>query len=172
MAFHITHATPTPDGGWLLEEETKVRLAGADGPLARHIIGLPAESNGEWNLNSAELIGMLAISPPSAGEQAILLWDPGDPDCCPMRVLHFSGVSRDFETELLVHMEILESVEHHVRGTGRITNEALRLLGGRATPKAKWLWAAPKMSIGSTIVGAGRADGIKTAAEKEPSASG
>jgi hypothetical protein len=153
MAFYITHAKTTPDGGWVFAEETKVRLAGAEGPLARHILGLPADSTGEWNLSSAEITAMLAASPPSGPEQALLLWDSGDPDACPMRVLHFSGVSREFETELLVHMEILEPVASHLRGTGRISNEALRLLGGRCTPKAKWTWAAPKMAIGSTIVG-------------------
>jgi hypothetical protein len=72
-----------------------------------------------------------------------------------MRVVRFCGVSREFETELLVHMEILNGAGDHVIGTGRLTNEALRLLGGRATPKARWVWAAPKMSIGSTVVGPG-----------------
>jgi hypothetical protein len=52
-------------------------------------------------------------------------------------------------------MEILNGAGDHVIGTGRLTNEALRLLGGRATPKARWVWAAPKMSIGSTVVGLG-----------------
>lgn len=155
MAFYITHAKPTPDGGWVFAEETKVRLAGPDGPLARHILGLPADSTGAWNLSSGEITAMLAVPPPPGDEHPLLLWDPGDPDCYPMRVVHFSGVSREFETELLVHMEILEPVASYLRGTGRISNEALRLLGGRCTPKAKWTWAAPKMAIGSTIVGPG-----------------
>ena len=153
MAFYLTHATPTPDGGWTFTDETKVRLAGAVGPLARHILGLPADSNGEWNLSSDEIAAMLPLSPPAGPEQTLLLWDSGEPEAFPMRVVHFSGVSREFETELLVHMEVLEPVASHLRGTGRITNEALRLLGGRLTPKAKWIWTAPKMSIGSAIVG-------------------
>lgn len=155
MAFYITHAKPTPDGGWVFAEETKVRLAGPDGPMARHILGLPADSTGEWNLSSAEIAAMLPVSQPPDHEQPLLLWDPGEPDSSPMRVVHFSGISREFETELLVHMEILEPVASYLRGTGRICNEALRLQGGRLTPKAKWTWAAPKMSIGSTIVGPG-----------------
>ncbi len=62
-------------------------------------------------------------------------------------------MSREFETELPLHMEILVPVAIYLRGTGRISNEALRLQGGRFTPKAKWTWVAPRMSIGSTIVG-------------------
>jgi hypothetical protein len=153
MAFYLANATPTPDGGWTFVEETKVRLAGAEGPLARHILGLPAESNGEWNLGFAEIAAMLPITPPAGTEQPLLLWDSGEQDACPMRVIHFSGVSREFETELLIHMEILVHAKGHLRGTGRITSEALRLLGGRITPKARWVWVAPKMSIGSTVVG-------------------
>jgi hypothetical protein len=153
MAFYLTHATTTPDGGWLFADEIKVRLAGPGGPLARHVLALPPESKGEWNLSAAEIIPMLGTSPSSGREQPLLLWDPGLPDACLSRVVHFSGVSREFETELLVHLEILEHVSCYFRGTGRITNEALRLLGGRLTPNARWVWAAPKMSIGSTIVG-------------------
>ncbi len=153
MAFYITHARTTPDGGWLFADETKARMAGPAGPLARHILSLPPESNGEWTLSSAELAAMLPDSPLTGLEKPLLLWDSGDPECYPMRVVHFSGVSREFETELLVQLEVLEPVSTYFRGTGRITNEALRLLGGRLTPNAKWVWAAPKMSIGSTIVG-------------------
>lgn len=153
MAFYITHASPTPDGGWIFNEETKVRLAGPDGPLAQYILSLPKDSNGEWCLVSAEIMEMLPTSPTFGSEPALLLWDSGEPDAIPMRVVRFTGVSREFETELLVQMEILESISSYVRGTGRITNEAIRLLGGRITPKARWIWAAPKMAIGSTIVG-------------------
>lgn len=153
MAFFITHATPTSRGGWVFIAETTIRLAGPDGPLARHILALPEGSSGEWNLSSSEIAAMLPCSPPADNEQPLLLWDSGEPDGCPMRVLHFSGVSREFETELLVHMEILEPFSGHLRSTGRISNEALRLLGGRLTPNARWIWAAPKMSIGSTVVG-------------------
>lgn len=153
MAFFITHATPTTDGGWVFVEETKVRLAGPDGPLARHILALPADSNGEWSLSPVELSEMLPVSPPSAEEQPMLLWESGETDSLPMRVLHLTGVSREFETEMLVHMEILEPLAGYLRGTGRISNETLRLLGGRLTPKARWVWATPKMPIASTIVG-------------------
>ncbi len=153
MAFYLTHAKTTPEGGWLFAEETKVRVGGPEGPLARHILSLPPESDGVWSLSCAELALMLPVSPATGDEHPLLLWESGDPDSVPMRVVHFSGVSDEFETELLVHMEVLEPVAAHLRGTGRITTEALRLLGGRMTPKAKWLWAAPKMSIGSTTVG-------------------
>ncbi len=153
MAFYLTNATPTADGGWVFNDETKVRLAGPEGPLARHILNLQTGSNGEWNLSSTEVTTLLPVSKPSGSETTLLLWDSGESDVHPMRVLHFSGVSREFETELLVHMEVLEPVGSHLRGTGRITNEALRLTGGRLTPKARWIWTAPKMSIGSTIVG-------------------
>jgi hypothetical protein len=153
MAFYLTHARPTPDGGWVFADETKVRLAGADGPLARHILGLPADSTGAWSLSAAEIAAMLRVAPPSDHEQPLLLWDSGEPDASPQRVVHFSGVSREFETELLVHMEVLEPASSYLRGTGRITNEALRLTGGRLTPKARWVWCAPKMSIGSAIIG-------------------
>lgn len=153
MAFYLTHATPTADGGWVFNDETKVRLAGPDGPLAQHILNLPAGSSGEWNLNSTDITAMLPGCAPSDLETPLLIWDCGEPDSLPMRVIRFCGVSREFETELLVHMEILEAVGSHLKGNGRLTNEALRLLGGRATPKARWMWAAPKMSIGSTVVG-------------------
>lgn len=153
MAFYLTHATPTPNGGWVFNDETKVRLAGPDGPLARHILSLPGNSNGEWSLASGEIIALLPASPASGEETTLLLWDSGEPESHPSRVLHFSGISREFETELLVHMELLEPVGSVLRGTGRVTNEALRLTGGRLTPKGKWIWSAPKMSIGSTIVG-------------------
>jgi len=154
MAFFITNASPTPDGGWAFENKTKVRLTGPEGPLARHIMALAGDSS-EWNLNAAEITAILPCSAPSDQETPLLLWDCGDPDCHPMRVVRFCGVSREFETELLVHMEILDGAGDHFKGTGRLTNEALRLLGGRATPKARWVWAAPKMSIGSTVVGPG-----------------
>ena len=152
MAFYITHTKSTPDG-WIFNEKTKVRLAGVDGPLAHHILALPQDSNGEWNLSPAEVMEMLPLPPASDNDNRLLLWDSGDPAAFPMRVVHFSGISRSFETELLVHMEVLEPVCDSLRGTGRISNESLRLLGGRSTPKARWLWAAPKMSIGSMIVG-------------------
>ena len=153
MAFFITNASRTPDGGWAFENKTKVRLTGPEGPLATHIIGLPGNSTGEWNLDASEIAGILPCSAPSDEETPLLLWDCGDPECRPMRVVRFCGVSREFETELLVHMEILDHANGHLKGTGRLTNEALRLLGGRVTPKARWVWAAPKMSIGSTVVG-------------------
>ena len=153
MAFFITNASRTPDGGWAFASKTKVRLTGPDGPLATHIIGLPGNSTGEWNLDASEIAAILPCSAPSDEEIPLLLWDCGDPECRPMRVVRFCGVSREFETELLVHMEILDHANGYLKGTGRLTNEALRLLGGRATPKARWVWAAPKMSIGSTVVG-------------------
>jgi len=153
MAFYLTHAQPTADGGWTIEAETKVRLAGPNGPLAQHILNLPANSNGEWCLGEADILAMLPNSEENAGETRILLWDSGDPDAHPMRVLHFSGISQPFVTTLLVHMELLEPAGTSIRGTGRVTNEALQLIGGFLTPKAKWCWAAPKMAIGSTIVG-------------------
>lgn len=153
MAFFITNATRTPNGGWAFDHRTKVRLTGPDGPLAKHIVGLPGHSTGEWNLNALEIAALLPGSEPSDAEVPLVLWDCGDPECCPLRVIRFCGVSREFETELLVHMEILDFDNGHLKGTGRLTNEALRLLGGRATPRARWVWAAPKMSIGSTVVG-------------------
>jgi hypothetical protein len=118
-----------------------------------HIIGLPGNSTGEWNLDALEIAAILPCTAASDEEIPLLLWDCGDPESRPMRVVRFCGVSREFETELLVHMEILDHADGHLRGTGRLTNEALRLLGGRATPRARWVWAAPKMSIGSTVVG-------------------
>ena len=153
MAFFITNAARTPDGGWAFAHQTKVRLTGPEGPLARHIITLPGRSTVEWSIEAAEIAVMLQCSAPSDQESQLLLWDSGDPDSLPMRVVRFCGVSREFETELLVHMEILKGTRSHVQGSGRLTNEALRLVGGRATPKARWTWAAPKMSSGSTIVG-------------------
>lgn len=153
MAFFITNASRTPDGGWAFESKTKVRLTGPEGPLATHIIGLADNPTGAWNLNASEITAKLPCSAPSDQETSLLIWDCGEPGSLPMRVVRFCGVSREFETELLVHMEILESAGDHLKGTGRLTNEALRLLGGRATPKARWVWAAPKMSIGSTVVG-------------------
>lgn len=156
MAFYLTNATPTADGGWIFNDETKVRLAGPEGPLARHILSLPAGSSGEWRLGSEEIIAQFPHNEASGGT-VLLLWESGEQGIHPMRVLGFSGVSHEFETELLVHMEALEPAGSRLRGTGRITHEALRLMGGRATPKARWIWTAPKMAIGSTIVGTGMA---------------
>lgn len=153
MAFFITNASPTPDGGWAFESRTKVRLSGPEGPLARHITALPRTSTGEWYLNAAEIATLLPCPYTSDEGTPFLLWDSDNPDSHPMRVVHLCGVSREFETEVLVHMEILDETGDHVKGTGRLTNEALRLLGGRATPRARWVWAAPKMSIGSMVVG-------------------
>ncbi len=155
MAFHITQATRAPEGGWIFEETEKVRLTGAAGPLARHIIGLEGSSDGKWTLSAAEIAKLLCQAP-SAEATPMLLWNGGEAAAVPMRVHHFCGVSREFETELLVHMEILEPATGGLQGTGVLTNEALRLLGGRLTPKARWVWAAPKMSIGSTVVGPNR----------------
>lgn len=153
MAFFISNASATPDGGWIFSDKTKVRLTGPEGPLARHILSLPASATGEWNFTAPEIIAMLPCTAATDEETPLLLWDSGEPDAPPLRIIRFCGVSREFDTELLVHMEILDGSGPHPKGTGRITNEALRLLGGRATPKARWIWAAPKMSIGSTIVG-------------------
>lgn len=153
MAFYLTHAHPTPEGGWTFNDETKIRLAGPGGPLARHILSLPDDSNGEWILGESDILAMLPTSSTTNEETAMLLWESGDPDTHPMRVIHFSGISQGFETELLVHMELLAPAGTSMRGTGRITNESLRLIGGRLTPKAKWIWATPKMAIGSTIIG-------------------
>ena len=150
MAFFIISATPMPDGGWAFEDKAKVRLTGPEGPLAAHIIGLPGNSSGEWNLDAGKIATLLQEAPPSEGKIPLLLWDSGVPDSVPQRVIRFCGVSREFDTELLVHMEILGDAGGYLKGTGRHTNEALRLLGGRATPKARWIWAAPKMAIGST----------------------
>lgn len=153
MAFFLTPATRQPNGGWLLGEPSKVRLAGPKGPLARHISNLPGTSTGEWNLDAAEIAASLRADAPPEGETEFLLWDSGEDDACPMRVIRICGISREFDTELLVHMEILEERGDTVRSTGRNSSEALRLLGGRVTPNAKWIWAAPKMSIGSAVVG-------------------
>jgi len=153
MAFFITLASRDTAGCWTLGEKTKARLAGPHGPLATHIINLPAASTGEWNLTAEQIIEHFQVS--SSNEEGIplLVWDSGEPDACPMRVLRVCGVSREFDTELLVQTEVLEPAGDGFRSTGRRVNEALRMLGGRITPKAKWVWAAPKMSIGSTVIG-------------------
>ncbi|GAA5481832.1 hypothetical protein [Haloferula sargassicola] len=153
MAFYLTQATALPDGMWQPGELTKVRLAGPDGPIARHIMDMPDTPNGEWNLEAADLIAAVRRGSPAEGKTELLLWDAGDPDTCPSRVIRICGISREFDTELLVHMEVLKKNGEGLKPTGCNSGEALRLLGGRVTPKAKWLWAAPKMSIGSTIVG-------------------
>jgi hypothetical protein len=153
MAFFITLASRDQDDMWILREKTKVRLTGPEGPLAAHITQLPARSNGEWNLDASAIASSLQFNATSDQEVPLLLWDSGEAGSCPMRVIRLCGVSREFDTELLVQTEILEPTGDGFRSTGRHTNEALRLLGGRVTPKARWLWAAPKMSIGSTIVG-------------------
>jgi hypothetical protein len=155
MAFYLTSAVRRGDGEWLLGDLSKVRLAGSSGPLARHISNLPADSTGEWNLEAEEIAAAFPCDAFPEGATPFLLWDSGDSDGCPMRVIRICGISREFDTELLVHMEILEERGETMRPTGRHTSEALRLLGGRVTPNAKWLWAAPKMSIGSTIVSPG-----------------
>lgn len=153
MAFYLARATTTADGGWMFEDEIKIRLAGPAGPLAQLILNLPADSDGAWNLGAGEITSTWSGPPAGEGQSILLLWDSGSDEIAPMRVLHFSGMSREFETELLVHMEILAPKGAALHSTGRVSNESLRLTGGRATPKARWIWAAPKMAIGSTIVG-------------------
>jgi hypothetical protein len=153
MAFFITLATCDPDNMWTLRGKTRIRLTGPQGPLATHITQLPERSNGEWNLDAAQIAASLQVSSTTDQEIPLLLWDSGEPGSCPMRVIRFCGVSKEFDTELLVQTEILEPAGELFRGTGRRTNEALRLLGGRVTPKARWVWAAPRMAIGSTVVG-------------------
>ena len=153
MAFFMTLASRNQDGNWLLREKTKARLAGPHGPLATHISNLPAAATGEWNLTAIQIIGHFNFSSSNDEEIPLLMWDSGEPDSCPMRVMRVCGVSREFDTELLVQTEVLEPAGDGLRSTGRHVNEALRLLGGRITPKSKWVWAAPKMSIGSMVVG-------------------
>jgi|GEM_PF-5300638 len=144
MAFFITNAARTPDGGWAFTNKTKVRLTGPEGPLAQHILELPRSTHGQWNLDASEITAILPCSTPSDQETPLLLWDSNDPSYLPTRVVRFCGVSREFETELLVHMEILESVGDHVKGTRRQIHEALRLLGGYVTPQARWVLGAPQ----------------------------
>lgn len=153
MAFYITLATCDSDNLLTLRTKTKVRLTGPQGPLATHITQLPARSDGAWNLDAAQIASALQFPPASEQELPLLLWDSGEPGSCPMRVIRICGVSREFDTELLVQAELLEPAGDMFHSTGRRTNEALRLLGGRVTPQARWVWAAPKMSIGSTVVG-------------------
>ena len=149
----MTLATRNQDHDWILGERTKARLAGPQGPLAAQILGLPPGSSGEWNLTDRQLLGFFHFSAPNDQEVPLLMWDSGEPDSSPTRVLRICGVSREFDTELLVQTEILEAVGEGYRSSGRHVNEALRLIGGRITPKSKWIWAAPKMSIGSTVIG-------------------
>lgn len=150
MSFYLARLEETSPGAYALAETRKIRLGGPDGPIARHVLSLSNEK-GDWVFQGAELAEVLR---PSEWENAPvwLVWRA--PDEPPYRVSCIPGVSSEFTTEVMVQMEVLESTDGTSwRPVGKFTGEALRLTGGRMTPRAKWTWAAPKMIIGSTTVG-------------------
>jgi hypothetical protein len=152
MGFFLGSVKESAAGGWTLLGRAPVRLAGPEGPLARHVLGLGEESDGTWQLSGEEIIQRLAVAPGDEGKP-LLMWDPGDPEALPQRVVSIAGVSAAWETELLVQMEVLSDVEGRLVPTGRKCGEALRITGGLQTPRATWRWTAPKMGIGSTTLG-------------------
>jgi len=155
MAFLIALTSSVESDGVVLHDIRKVRLAGREGPLARHILDLPT-GKGEWSLDGQALAQSLQADIPSSEGSPALFWDNGQVPFLPLRVVSLCGVSGEFETDLVVQLEILSASGTAFVSTARQTSEALRLSGGRLTPNAAWKWAPPKMSIGSAVVGTGR----------------
>jgi hypothetical protein len=148
MSFALARIEEKPDGTFALLEKSKVRLGGPDGPIARHVL---AQTQAEWALDGTELA--VVLRPPDWGEAPVwLIWQA--PEESPSRVQRIPGVSSEFSTDLMVQLEILQPTDEGTfRPLGKLTGEALSLTGGLLTPKAKWVWTAPKMAIGSTTLG-------------------
>lgn len=151
MAFLLALTARKESGSLRIDQAQKIRLGGPDGPIARHVLALPPEVS-EWNLQAQQLARELKPAEwPDDG--VVLLWDSGSTPFLPMLVVRLCGVSTKFDTELIVHLEVLTSEGDTFQPISRLTSEALRLTGGKSTPKAKWWWSPPKMSIGSVVVG-------------------
>lgn len=151
MAFLLALTTRKESESLRITEAQKIRLGGPDGPIARHVLALPPEIS-EWSIDAKQLARELKPAGwPDDG--AVLLWDSGSSPFLPMLVARICGVSSEFDTELIVHLEVLTSEGDTFQPISRLASEALRLTGGKLTPQAKWWWAPPKMSIGSAIVG-------------------
>lgn len=152
MAFLLALTSRKESGSLRIDHIQKIRLGGTDGPIARHVLALPDDVR-EWDLGVAQLACDLRPPDWPAERNPVLLWDSGSTPFLPMLVTRICGVSDDFDTELIVHLEILASDGDTFQPISRLTSEALRLTGGKLTPKAKWWWAPPKMAIGSAVVG-------------------
>lgn len=148
MSFSIARIEEKSPGQFQILETRKARLGGPEGPIAKHVL---AQAQPDWSLEGPALARSLA--PEEWADATLwLIWQaPEEP---PYRVSHIPGVSSEFSTDLMVQLELLEAgPDNTYRPLGKLTGEALSLSGGRITPKAKWTWTAPKMSIGSTTLG-------------------
>lgn len=151
MAFLLALTTRKESGSLRIAQTHKIRLGGPDGPIARHVLALPPEVS-EWDLPAQQLARELKPAEwPDDG--VVLLWDSGSTPFLPMLVARVCGVSTESDTELIVHLEVLTSEEDTFQPISRLTSEALRLTGGKLTPKAKWWWSPPKISIGRAVIG-------------------
>lgn len=155
MAYFVSTIQSQADGGFLFGEAKKIRLSGGDGPIARYVCSLPDTAESSLGLGGGipwDLpIAKIALEVIGGSGKAVIFWDDGE--AIPSLVIRICGTSTRSETEILLHLELLESCGAGYRLTGKRTGEALRLTGGWGGTQARWAWAPPKMGIGSAMLG-------------------
>ena len=147
MSFFLARVEPPGEETIRFISTCKVRLGGAEGPLARHILKL---SQPEWQLDGTALAE--SLRPPEWSDSPVWLIWQSDREC-PRKIRKITGLSTEFSTDVLVQMEFLEKISKDTyRPIGKFFGETLGLVGGRLTPQARWTWGAPKMAIGSVTL--------------------
>jgi hypothetical protein len=141
------------------------RLTGPDGPIAAHVMGLPAEdAYGGWKLDAGEFLGRAGVT--CEDGQPALVMDMGESrpgEVCLYELRRISGACREKTTNLAFEFQVL--VDDVVKTPAarfktafdvasdrpcKIIQETLALNGGPSG--GAWKWDAPAMNIGATVV--------------------
>jgi hypothetical protein len=163
MAFLIYKRT-VQDNGLRYERLQSLKLAGADGLIARHVQKLPAAEQASWRLDVADLLALAGTGLPVV--DLAVLFDVSDPDAgnvCLYELTRLHGSCRDTTTQLALDFAILvdqnaaDSAETNAHSfvvpfaeNRKRLGEILALSGGPGG--GTWKWTAPGMNLGTTVV--------------------
>jgi hypothetical protein len=145
-----------------------LKLAGADGWIARHVKSLPASQTVSWKLDATELLELAGV----AGENMAVLFDSSNRAAnavCLYELTRLHGSCRDTSTSLALDLNVVldqgsdglkadfaASFEAPLATTPKKLGEMLALTGGPCG--GDWKWGESALQIGATVVQPHRTD--------------
>ena len=139
-----------------------LKLAGADGWIARHVKSLPASQTVSWKLDATELLELAGV----AGENMAVLFDSSNRAAnavCLYELTRLHGSCRDTSTNLALDFHVLldekldgfkpdfaAAFEVPAVATPKKLGEILALTGGPGG--GDWKWGQSGLQIGATVV--------------------
>ncbi len=167
MPFQCYEATAAGTGEWLLQLPLPLRLAGADGIIARHVRStLPASDGQSWTLLEDDVQDLMIPAPPPpdppAARHRWMVFAQNEGGSLRLsRVERIRGLS-DRQTELLFTLSplITKSVSPdrtrcvvHQPASARQWSEELALDGGVSNMAGPWTWCSRELNIGAAVIG-------------------